>query len=218
MKFYNYYEKFSTIFVVLVALISSLYYLISSYDWEMFSVQKNLAQENFQIELVHTKQACSSCIELIQDTVPKKVKRSRSVIHSTEDGSDMLLIIEDGQVAKLRIDGETIPKSEYRHYSGLISEEMNKLQPHPKPPKPPAPRKIYDSQNGNEFERLITEKLYRDRLISNPQRYSMSLTLARMRVNGKRIDDRLKKEYIEFIEEYKGEIVTKGSSYEIHVN
>ncbi|MFK8007872.1 MAG: hypothetical protein AB8H03_15950 [Saprospiraceae bacterium] len=76
--------------------------------------------------------------QISQDTFPEESRsNSRESYRTNNDGKKIHLIIENGKVKKLKINGKKIAKNEYDEYANLIQELRSSNTP-PTPPTPPS--------------------------------------------------------------------------------
>ena len=78
--------------------------------------------------------------EVPRDTLPTKKNRQQYV--KTTDDQKVEMTVENGEIVKLKIDGENIPESKIEDYSDLTEELLDEMQNGPSlfaPPSPPAP-------------------------------------------------------------------------------
>ncbi len=73
------------------------------------------------------------------DTIPKNKKGSTYIHKEKNDDDEVQLIIKDGKVKHLEINGEEIPEEKYPEYEDLVEELMEDIPEPPVPPTPPAP-------------------------------------------------------------------------------
>ena len=70
------------------------------------------------------------------DTLPK----GRIRIQQKKDGKSISAELQDGRILSLKVDGQDVPKEEFKRYEGQVHELLEKLPPTPPtPPTPPAP-------------------------------------------------------------------------------
>lgn len=69
------------------------------------------------------------------DTIPKK-KKGTTFLHKDKNNEDVQIVIKNGEVKHLEINGEEIPAEKYPEYEELVEELMEEI---PEPPAPPAP-------------------------------------------------------------------------------
>jgi beta-lactamase regulating signal transducer with metallopeptidase domain len=69
------------------------------------------------------------------DTIPKN-RQGKTYLHRKEDGEEIQVILDNGKITHLEINGEEIPESDYGKYEQKVEELLASL---PEPPAPPAP-------------------------------------------------------------------------------
>lgn len=75
----------------------------------------------------------------LRDTIPPKTRRSVQEIKCEKDGKRVALRMKNGEITKLKIDGKTIPPSEYAMYDDFVDELLDEVPVPPAPPATPVP-------------------------------------------------------------------------------
>lgn len=71
------------------------------------------------------------------DTMPKP--KSRFHVIKEENGQKVEILVEQGAVKRLKIDGEEIPASDFEQYEAMMEELVAEAKRVPAPPAPPTP-------------------------------------------------------------------------------
>ncbi|MEM9849314.1 MAG: hypothetical protein AAF847_15625, partial [Bacteroidota bacterium] len=121
-------EKFAVTCLLLITLIC-------------FSWQQNKAAE---LEMPVPEPAVASVefeamtTAAVLDTLPN-APEGRTTISYDNSKKKIETEVVDGVIQSLKINGKTIPKSEFKEYEGMVQELINDLPEPPTPPNPPSP-------------------------------------------------------------------------------
>lgn len=117
----NIMEKFTATLLLLVA------FTVLSFSSSQALERPDRTSELHEIILIEE-------VETITDTVPHREKQR---IFKKDEQETIELLIEDGEIRELKIDGNTIPESEYPKYESLIEPLRAEVPVPPAPPLPP---------------------------------------------------------------------------------
>ena len=153
-------------------------------------------------------------IAINQDSIPPQKRGSRSVIHSVANGKEVEVTHIDGEVTKLKINGKRISPENFEKYTDLVESVVRESGP-----GLPKPAYKYSEPRAERSDKAFQEKLIRnllgDKLITNKNKFSFSITKNKLTVNGKKASEDLLEKYLKIMVDHKGEHITSGTSYEI---
>ncbi len=84
-----------------------------------------------------------------RDSVPVKKKTNKQRIIQRENGQSIDLIVEDGEIIDLKIDGEEIPNDQLEDYTDIVDELIENIEV-PTPPSPPSPPRFNEDFEINQ--------------------------------------------------------------------
>ena len=123
-------EKFAASAILLLALFLLSFGAASKSDTEQASFTYSLEPLN---DLLQKKR--SEITISVNDTLPK----GNVYIRTEDDDQSMEVKIKDGEIQSLKIDGETIPESDYEKYESDVADILENRPVPPSPPTPPTP-------------------------------------------------------------------------------
>ena len=123
-------EKFAASAILLLALFLLSFGAASKSDTEQASFAYSLEPLN---DLLQKKR--SEITISVSDTLPK----GNVFIRTEDDDQSMEVKIKDGEIQSLKIDGETIPESDYEKYESDVADILENRPVPPSPPTLPTP-------------------------------------------------------------------------------
>lgn len=101
---------------------------------------------------------------ILQDTFPKNSSsssssssNSREVYRTNNDGKKIHLVVENGVIKKLKINGKKIKRNDYDEHADLIKELRSSNQP-PTPATPPTPTSAYEDAMDAHHEAMAAHE------------------------------------------------------------
>lgn len=145
--------------------------------------------------------------------VSSSVYSQTHVISIHNDDEDIHLEYEDGEVSVLKIDGVTIPKSNYRNYQHIFNKYKDQSK---------SGHYATDGTNDrNEMQHILLEKL-KDYLSKdenfNRKNLELKLTSKKIFVNGKQLNKSKLKDCLAIFEETAGYELSKGSYFKVDIS
>lgn len=136
---------------------------------------------------------------------------SSHVISVENDGESIHIEFKEGKVVVLKIDGETIPQSEYSKHQKLIDkyQKRSKSGRHPE-----------EMDKHQDVQSVLIEKMNKY-LVSNENMntkiYEYKLTAKYLKLNGKKLSTERHDDCKEIFEDTTGKTLTDGSSFHVDI-
>ncbi len=138
----------------------------------------------------------------ISDEGGQAIRKEIISIKENLNGKSIDLNMENNTINSLTIDGQLIPKEDYKKYTDLIAPLLKKLPPPPPPALAPPNAEAPSSEDGENIDKILESELKKDGFITDGNvEYDFDLSKETLIINGKTQTNDMKERYLKLFKD-----------------